>query len=109
MRVEMSNRVIIVQYFAGVIDELLDYIDAGKFGSERYQPDDIRFMSEVKTKLDAFSERLTPALKEMYIKKYTQRIPFGQFYNVVAPTNQIMALTNELNSIVKKIERPNRD
>ena len=59
-----------------------------------------------KTALDEFSNKLSPALKEMYVAKYRDNKPFIEFYNVVAPTGYIMALNKELNALVSKIERP---
>lgn len=42
----------------------------------------------------------------MYKLKYRENRAFGEFYNIVAPTSYIVALNNELNAIVSKIERP---
>ncbi|WP_259680137.1 hypothetical protein [Leuconostoc citreum] len=64
------------------------------------------FIREIKRVLDEFSLKLTPELKDMYKLKYREKRAFGEFYNVVAPTSYIVALNNELNTIVSKIERP---
>ncbi|WP_338347104.1 hypothetical protein [Fructobacillus cardui] len=39
---------------------------------------------------------------------YKERIPFGQAYNIVAPTAVIQEVNNELNRLAKSIEQPER-
>lgn len=68
----------------------------------------MRFLNEFKEKLDSFKAKLTPELLDMYVQHYINRVPMGNFYNIVAPTSYIMALNNELRNIPKDIERPER-
>ena len=101
----MSNRVLLVYYFSGALDDYLDYLKP-KGATNKYSSDTIRFICDVKDRLDPFKQKLTPELKDMYKLKYREKEAFGEFYNVVAPTNYIVTLNNELNAIVSKIERP---
>lgn len=105
MKIDMSNRELLVYYFSGALEDYLDYLKP-KGATNKYRSDTIRFICDVKDRLDPFKQKLTPELKDMYKLKYREKEAFGEFYNVVAPTNYIVALNNELNTIVSKIERP---
>ena len=108
MKIDMTNRDLLRYYFAGVIDEFLDYLNELPSPPNKFREDKMRFLNEVKEKLDPFKAKLTPELLDMYVQDYINRVPMGNFYNIVAPTNVISALNRELCSIPKTIERPER-
>lgn len=108
MKIDMTNRDLLRYYFAGVIDEYLDYLNELSSPPNKFRADKMRFLNEVKEKLDPFKAKLTPELLDMYVQHYINRVPMGNFYNIVAPTSYIMALNNELRNIPKGIERPER-
>ncbi|WP_312398981.1 hypothetical protein [Leuconostoc lactis] len=102
----MSNRELLVYYFSGAFDDYLDYLNELSSPPNKFRADKIHFLNEVKEKLDPFKAKLTPELLDMYVQHYINRVPMGNFYNIVAPTSYIMALNNELRNIPKGIERP---
>lgn len=103
---QWTNREILRSYFMGMIDLQIEYMDEYPDSNNQYRRDNEPFIRDIKRVLDEFSLKLTPELKDMYKLKYREKKAFGEFYNVVAPTNYIVALNNELNAIVSKIERP---
>ena len=103
---QWTNREILRSYFMGMIDLQIEYMDKYPDSDNQYRRDNEPFIREIKRVLDGFSLKLTPELKDMYKLKYREKRAFGEFYNVVAPTSYIVALNNELNAIVSKIERP---
>lgn len=103
---QWTNREILRSYFMGMIDLQIEYMDEYPDSNNQYRRDNEQFIRDIKRVLDEFSLKLTPELKDMYKLKYREKKAFGEFYNVVAPTNYIVALNNELNAIVSKIERP---
>lgn len=103
---QWTNREILRSYFMGMIDLQIEYIDKYPDSDNQYRRDNEPFIREIKRVLDEFSIKLTPELKDMYKLKYRENRAFGEFYNIVAPTSYIVALNNELNAIVSKIERP---
>lgn len=107
MKIDMSNRELLVYYFSGALEDYLDYLKP-KGATNKYRSDTIRFICDVKDRLDPFKQKLTPKLLDMYVHHYKERVSMGEFYNVIAPTKVITALNKELNGLVKDIERPNR-
>lgn len=103
---QWTNRKILSEYFTGSIDVQVDFMDEYPDNANQYRRYNEPFIREIKRVLDEFSLKLTPELKDMYKLKYREKRAFGEFYNVVAPTSYIVALNNELNAIVSKIERP---
>ena len=103
---QWTNREILRSYFMGMIDLQIEYMDEYPDSNNHYRRDNEPFIRDIKRVLDEFSLKLIPELKDMYKLKYREKEAFGEFYNVVAPTNYIVALNNELNAIVSKIERP---
>ena len=103
---QWTNREILRSYFMGMIDLQIEYMDEYPDSNNHYRRDNEPFIRDIKRVLDEFSLKLIPELKDMYKLKYREKKAFGKFYNVVAPTNYIVALNNELNAIVSKIERP---
>ena len=103
---QWTNREILRSYFMGMIDLQIEYMDEYPDSNNQYRRDNEPFIRDIKRVLDEFSLKLTPELKDMYKLKYREKRAFGEFYNVVAPTSYIVALNNELNAIVSKIERP---
>lgn len=103
---QWTNREILRSYFMGMIDLQIEYMDEYPDSNNHYRRDNEPFIRDIKRVLDEFSLKLIPELKDMYKLKYREKKAFGEFYNVVAPTNYIVALNNELNAIVSKIERP---
>lgn len=103
---QWTNREILRSYFMGMIDLQIEYMDEYPDSNNHYRRDNELFIRDIKRILDEFSLKLRPELKDMYKLKYREKKAFGEFYNVVAPTNYIVALNNELNAIVSKIERP---
>lgn len=103
---QWTNREILRSYFMGMIDLQIEYMAEYQDSNNQYRRDNEPFIREIKRVLDEFSLKLTPELKDMYKLKYREKRAFGEFYNVVAPTSYMVALNNELNDIVSKIERP---
>ncbi|KMY78107.1 hypothetical protein WZ78_00720 [Leuconostoc mesenteroides subsp. dextranicum] len=106
MTTTYTNREILKSYFRGIIDLQIEYMNNYPDMNNDYRRENEAFIKAVKTALDEFSNKLSLALKEMYVAKYRDNKPFIEFYNVVAPTGYIMALNKELNALVSKIERP---
>lgn len=57
---------------------------------------------------DGYTATLPPEIIKMEREHYKERIPFGQAYNIVAPTAVIQEVNNELNRLAKSIEQPER-
>lgn len=101
-----TNREILQRYFRGLVDLECDLIEKQPEIVNQYRRENANFVQEIKRALDKFCEQLTPELKDMYVSKYKENKPFIEFYNVVAPTSQIMGLNKELNTLVSHLERP---
>ncbi|MGY3743666.1 hypothetical protein [Leuconostoc inhae] len=101
-----TNREILQRYFRGLVDLECELIEQYPERANKYRHENTIFVQEIKRVLDEFCKQLTPELKDMYVSKYKENKPFIEFYNVVAPTSQIMALNKELNVLVSHLERP---
>lgn len=75
MKIDMSNRELLVYYFSGVLDDYLDYLKP-KGATNKCRSDTIRFICDVKDRLDPFKQKLTPELLDMYVKHYKERLGF---------------------------------
>ncbi|GAO99208.1 hypothetical protein [Fructobacillus ficulneus] len=109
----MKQRNIIRHYFTGYGKWSLDGLEnlkeegQGSF-KDRYAEENYNFWIEVHRVFDAYTATLPPEIVNMEREHYRERIPFGQSYNVVAPTAVIQEVNNELNRLAKSIEQPER-
>ncbi|MBU7455218.1 hypothetical protein [Leuconostoc fallax] len=94
-------------YFDGRIDALIHLFDM-RSQYNKYSREAKQFVEEVKQVIDDFLSEQSPEIQEMYYKKYRDGIPFGDFYNIVAPTNKILALNADLKQRVEAIKQPER-
>ncbi|MCO0832510.1 hypothetical protein NFX39_05380 [Fructobacillus sp. W13] len=109
----MKQRRIIEHYFTGYADwalkglEYLKQEEGGHFSS-RYAEENYNFWLDVFRVFDEYTATLSPEIIKMEHDHYKHRKPFGESYNVVAPTAVIQEVNQELNRLAKSIYQPER-
>ncbi|CAK1233501.1 hypothetical protein R82291_FJPPFKPJ_00833 [Fructobacillus cardui] len=109
----MKQRHIIKHYFTGYADwalkglEYLKQEEGGHF-SNRYAEENYNFWIEVRRVFDDYTATLPPEIVKMEHDHYKHRKPFGEYYNIVAPTAVIQEVNNDLNRLAKSIDQPER-
>lgn len=109
----MKQKNIIKYYFTGYVDweitgfEYLKQDDSGHF-NDRHDEACYNFWLEVKKTFDDYTATLPPEIVEMEIDHHKNKKPFGEYFNIIAPTAVIKGVNNNLNRLAKSIEQPER-
>ena len=106
----MNKREILIQYFTGCNVWTLENIEQLKrVGfNNRFAEENCNLWEEIHWTLDPYVTTLPPEIVQMQYDHYKRRKPFGEYYNIVAPTAVIQEVNNELNRLAKSIKLSER-
>lgn len=76
--------------------------------NNRFAEENYNLWEEIHRTLDPYVATLPPEIVQMQHDHYKQRKPFGEYYNIVAPTAVIQEINNELNRLAKSIKLSER-
>lgn len=106
----MNKRNILREYFTGCNGWTLENIKLSKQAGfhNRYHEENCKLWEDIHRTFDPYVETLPDEIVQMQHDHYKHRKPFGEYYNIVAPTSVIQEVNKELNRLAKFIEQSDR-
>ncbi|MBS9336094.1 hypothetical protein [Fructobacillus papyrifericola] len=106
----MNKREILREYFTGCNGWTLENIEQLKRAgfNNRFAEENCNLWEEIHWTLDPYVATLPPEIVQMQHDHYKHRKPFGEYYNIVAPTAVIQEVNNDLNRLAKSIKLSKR-